>query len=40
MSQMLLIDALQHALAVRIDTTAPAETILRAVTQYTYNRPE
>jgi DNA-binding MurR/RpiR family transcriptional regulator len=39
-SQMLLIDALQNALAVRLGTTAHTETMLRTVTQYTYIRPD
>jgi DNA-binding MurR/RpiR family transcriptional regulator len=39
-SQMLLIDALQNALALRIGTTEHAETMLRTVGQYTYIRPE
>jgi DNA-binding MurR/RpiR family transcriptional regulator len=39
-SQMLLIDALQNALALRIGTTEHAETMLRTVAQYTYIRPE
>ena len=38
-SQMLLIDALQNALAVRLGTGLDAETTLRTVTQYTYVRP-
>jgi DNA-binding MurR/RpiR family transcriptional regulator len=39
-SQMLLIDALQNALAVRIGNTQYTETMAHAVTQYTYNRPD
>jgi RpiR family carbohydrate utilization transcriptional regulator len=39
-SQMLLIDALQNALALRIGTAQHAETMLRTVTQYTYARPD
>jgi RpiR family transcriptional regulator, carbohydrate utilization regulator len=39
-SQMLLIDALQNALAVRLNTTQHTERILRTVTQYTYVRPD
>jgi len=39
-SQMLLIDALQNALAVRLDTAAYTETMLRTVTEYTYVRPD
>jgi len=38
-SQMLLIDALQNALAVRLGTGQDTETTLRTVTQYTYVRP-
>jgi hypothetical protein len=36
---MLLIDAVQNALALRIGTAQHAETMLRTVTQYTYIRP-
>ena len=38
--QMLLIDALQNALAARLGTTAHADMMLRTVTQYTYIRPD
>jgi hypothetical protein len=37
---MLLIDALQNALAVRLGGTAHTETMLRTVTEYTYIRPD
>jgi hypothetical protein len=39
-SQMLLIDAFQNALAARLGVTAHAETMMRTVTQYTYIRPD
>lgn len=39
LGQMLIIDALQNALAVRLDVSAPTESMLRTVTQYTYQRP-
>jgi hypothetical protein len=39
-SQMLLIDALQNALAVRLGTTQHTEAMRRTVTQYTYIRPD
>ncbi len=39
-SQMLIIDALQNALAVRFDNAEHAETMHRTVTDYTYVRPE
>jgi RpiR family transcriptional regulator, carbohydrate utilization regulator len=38
-SQMLLIDALQNALAVSLGTSQDAEATLRTVAQYTYVRP-
>jgi DNA-binding MurR/RpiR family transcriptional regulator len=38
-SQMLLVDALQDGLAVRLGTGQDIETTLRTVTQYTYVRP-
>lgn len=38
-SQMLLIDALQNALALQRENTQHTETMLRTVTQYTYVRP-
>jgi hypothetical protein len=39
-SQMLLIDALQNALAVRLGTTQHTEAMRRTVTEYTYIRPD
>jgi DNA-binding MurR/RpiR family transcriptional regulator len=39
-SQMLLIDALQNALAVRLDNPRHTEMMLDTVTQYTYVRPD
>jgi RpiR family transcriptional regulator, carbohydrate utilization regulator len=38
--QMLLIDALQNALAAQLSTAKHTETMLRTVTQYTYIRPD
>lgn len=38
-AQMLVIDALQTALAIRLDTGQHIETMMRTVTQYTYVRP-
>jgi len=38
--QMLLIDALQDALAARLGTAAHTETMFRTVSQYTYIRPD
>ena len=37
--QMLIIDALQNALAVRLGVAVPTDSMLRTVTQYTYRRP-
>jgi DNA-binding MurR/RpiR family transcriptional regulator len=39
LGQMLIVDALQNALAVRLDVSAPTDGMLRTVTQYTYQRP-
>jgi DNA-binding MurR/RpiR family transcriptional regulator len=39
LGQMLIIDALQNALAVRLGIDAPTDSMLRTVTQYTYRRP-
>lgn len=39
LGQMLVIDALQNALAARLGVAAPGESMLRTVTQYTYQRP-
>jgi RpiR family transcriptional regulator, carbohydrate utilization regulator len=39
LGQMLIIDALQTALAVRLGVSAPTDSMLRTVTQYTYRRP-
>lgn len=39
LGQMLIIDALQNALAARLGVAAPSESMLRTVTQYTYQRP-
>lgn len=39
-SQMLLIDALQNALAVRLGPTQHTEAMRRTVTEYTYIRPD
>ncbi len=39
LGQMLIIDALQNALASRLDVPPPSESMLRTVTQYTYRRP-
>ena len=39
LGQMLIIDALQNALAVRLGGSAPTDSMLRTVTQYTYRRP-
>ncbi|MBV9660543.1 MAG: MurR/RpiR family transcriptional regulator [Acidimicrobiales bacterium] len=39
LSQMLIIDALQNALAARLDAAPPTDNMIRAVTQYTYRRP-
>jgi hypothetical protein len=36
---MLVIDALQNALAIRLGVSAPTDSMLRTVTQYTYQRP-
>lgn len=38
--QMLIVDALQNALALRIGTAKHSETMLQTVTQYTYVRPD
>jgi DNA-binding MurR/RpiR family transcriptional regulator len=39
LGQMLVIDALQNALAARLGVAAPSDSMLRTVTQYTYRRP-
>ena len=39
LGQMLIIDAPQNALAARLGVAAPSESMLRTVTQYTYQRP-
>jgi len=39
LGQMLVIDALQNALAARLGVSAPTDSMLRTVTQYTYRRP-
>jgi hypothetical protein len=39
LGQMLIIDALQNALAIRLGAEAPSDSMLRTVTQYTYQRP-
>jgi DNA-binding MurR/RpiR family transcriptional regulator len=39
LGQMLVIDALQNALAIRLGVSAPTDSMLRTVTQYTYQRP-
>jgi len=39
LGQMLIIDALQNALAVRLGVATPTDSMLRTVTQYTYQRP-
>jgi DNA-binding MurR/RpiR family transcriptional regulator len=39
LGQMLIVDALQNALAARLGVAAPGESMLRTVTQYTYQRP-
>ena len=37
--QLLIIDALQNAMAARLGVAAPTDSMLRTVTQYTYRRP-
>jgi RpiR family transcriptional regulator, carbohydrate utilization regulator len=39
LGQMLIIDALQNGLAVRLGVAVPTDSMLRTVTQYTYQRP-
>jgi DNA-binding MurR/RpiR family transcriptional regulator len=39
LGQMLIIDALQNALAIRLGVSALTDNMLRTVTQYTYRRP-